>query len=107
MGTNERYAKMTWRDFALWRDDLVRVWGRSVVVTMAATSSGKAAYADKWTVWSTPLCGRMPDPTDPHISAEWPSSRFDSVPALLTWCVIELDRLLAEREAERRSQTAF
>lgn len=99
---------VSWRDFALWRDDLCRVWGKTVVVTMSACAPGaKEGHRDRWCVWATELCGRMPKPEDPHIGGYWPSERFTSVPALLTWCVIELDRLLLEREAERRSQQTF
>jgi len=99
---------VSWRDFALWRDDLTRIWGRSVVITAHATApKGGHGYTDQWTVWATNLCGRMPEPGDPCISAVWPNERWNSVPAMLIWCVIELDRLLAERETERRSQTAF
>jgi hypothetical protein len=99
---------VSWRDFALWRDDMCRVWGKTVVVTMSACApSQKEGHRDRWTVWATPLCGRMPDNDDPHVSLTWPSDRFTSVPALLTWCVIELDRLMAQREAERRSALPF
>jgi hypothetical protein len=108
MASGKSAELVSWRDFALWRDDICRVWGKSVVVTMAATSPEPGrGHTDKWTVWVTPLCGRMPSTDDPHISQAWPSSRFTSVPAMLIWCVIELDRLMAEREAERRTQTAF
>jgi hypothetical protein len=101
-------ALVSWRTFALWRDDLCRCWGKSVVVTMAACAPHpKEGHRDRWTVWAVPLATKMPEPTDPHIGATWPSERFTSVPALLTWCIIELDRLLLEKEAERRTQAAF
>jgi hypothetical protein len=104
----QRSDVVSWRDFALWRDDLCRVWGKSVVVTMAACAAGAGqSYADRYIVWATPLCGRMPNPDDPHVAQVWPNERFLSVPAMLIWCVIELDRTLKMLEEERRSQQTF
>jgi hypothetical protein len=97
-----------WSDFALWRDDLCRVWGKSVVVTMTSCAPGRAQfYRDCWTVWLTPLCGRLPDQNDPKEVGYWPSEQYASVPALLISLIIRLDRQLVELEAERRTQTEF
>ena len=99
---------VSWYDYSLWRDDISRHWGKSVVVHIRATAAPRGQpYADLYTVYATPLCGRIPDVGDPHVSAVWPNERWHSVPAMLVHLVVELDRLLAEREAERRSRQAF
>lgn len=99
---------VSWSEWNLWRDDITRVWGKSILVTMHAVAPSKnQRYADEWRVWATSLCGRMPQEGDLSVRRLWPSDRFTSVPAMLVNMVIELDRMLAEREAERRTQTAF
>lgn len=104
-----RYEEgVRWYDVFSWREAFVRQWHRSVVITMAPGSPGpNQPYKDVWTAWATPLCGRMPSPDDPHVWAVWPNDRWSSVPAMLLWCVIELDRLMGEREAESRAKTMF
>ena len=105
----QRYEEgVRWYDVFAWREAFVTTWHHSVVITMVPGAPAKGQpYKDVWTVWATPLCGRMPNPDDPHISACWPNSRWASVPALLMWCIIELDRLMGERQAERRGQAMF
>jgi hypothetical protein len=98
---------VSWSDFFLWRDEVSRAWGRSVLVIMHATFAGKGLYADQWSVYATKLGCRMPADDDPVIRCVWPNSRWQSVPAMLIWAVIELDRLMLEREAESRAQAAF
>lgn len=106
---NRKYEEgVRWYDVFSWREAFTRSWHKSVVITMHAAAAGQGqAYRDCWVVYATPLCGRMPSQDDPHITAYWPNERWASVPALLMWCVIELDRLMGELEAEQRAKTMF